>query len=104
MRFGVAAATVIRWHDQRRSTGTYAARPQGGDTRSRRIEAHAHTILSLHEARRDITLDELRRELSQAGVTVAISTLHRFFSRHGITRKKRPDTRSSRTEPTPRPW
>ena len=60
---GVAAATVIRWHDQRRSTGTYAARPKGGDTRSRRIEAHAPTILALHEARRDITLDELRREL-----------------------------------------
>ena len=62
-RFGVAAATVIRWHDQRRSTGSYAAKAQGGDTRSRRIEAHAHTILKLHEARRDITLDELRREL-----------------------------------------
>ena len=30
-RFGVAAATVIRWHDQRRSTGGYAAKPQGGE-------------------------------------------------------------------------
>jgi transposase len=80
-RFGVAAATEIRWHDQRRMTG-------GGDTRSRRIEAHAPTILALQEARRDITLDELRRELGQAGVAVAILTLHRFFARHGITRKK----------------
>lgn len=100
VRFGVAAATVIRWHDQRRSTGGYAAKAQGGDTRSRRIEAHRETVLALHEARRDITLNELRRELSQAGVTVAISTLHRFFARHGITRKKRPATRSSRTVPT----
>ncbi len=99
-RFGVAAATVIRWHDQRRRTGTYAAKPQGGDTRSRRIEAHASMILALHEARRDITLDELRREMGQAGVAVAISTLHRFFARHGITRKKRLATRSSRTAPT----
>jgi transposase len=88
-RFGVAASTVIRWHDQRRNTGGYAAKPQGGDTRSRRIEAHRDTVLALHDARRDITLDELRRELGQAGVTVAISTLHRFFARHGITRKKR---------------
>ena len=39
-RYGVAAATVIRWHDQRRSTGGYAAKAQGGDTRSQRIEAH----------------------------------------------------------------
>lgn len=65
-RVGVAAATVIRWHDQRRSTGTYAAKPQGGDTRSRRIEAYRETVLRLHEARRDITLDELRRELGHA--------------------------------------
>ncbi|MCC4234123.1 IS630 family transposase [Sphingobium soli] len=88
-RFGVADATVIRWHDQRRRTGDYAAKAQGGDTRSRRIEAHAHTILALHEARRDITLDELRRELGKAGVSVAISTLHRFFARHGITPQKK---------------
>ena len=99
-RFGVAAATVIRWHDQRRSTGSCAAKPQGGDTRSQRIEAHAHTILALHAAHRDITLDELRRELDRAGVSVAISTPHRFFARHGITRKKRPVTRSNRTAPT----
>ena len=45
-------------------------------TRSRRIEAHRETVLALHEARRDITLDELRRELGQVGVSVAISTLH----------------------------
>lgn len=83
-----------------RSTGAYAARPQGGDTRSRRIEAHRETVLALHKARRDIMLEELRRELGQAGVSVAISTLHRFFARHGITRKKRPGTRSSRTAPT----
>ena len=73
-RFGVADATVIRWHDQRRRTGDYAAKAQGGDTRSRRIEAHAHTILALHEARRDITLDELRRELGKAGVAAAAPT------------------------------
>ena len=99
-RFGVAAATVIRWHDQRRSTGGYAAKAQGGDTRSRRIEAHRDTVLALHSAHRDITLDELRRELGHSGVTVAISTLHRFFARHGITRKKRSGTRTSRTAST----
>lgn len=99
-RFGVAAATVIRWHDQRRSTGGYAAKRQGGDTRSHRIEGHRELVLALHESRRDITLDELRRELAYVGVTVAISTLHRFFARHGMTRKKRSGTRSSRTAPT----
>jgi transposase len=66
-RFGVAAATVIRWHDQRRSTGSCAAKPQGGDTRSQRIEAHAHTILALHAAHRD--LRECQEFRVRAGIT-----------------------------------
>jgi transposase len=99
-RFGVAASTAIRWHDRRRRVGTCAPKPQGGDTRSHRIEAHREMILALCEARRDITLAELRAELAAAGLTVAVSTLHRFFERHGITRKKRPATPSNRTGPT----
>jgi transposase len=99
-RFGVAPSTVIRWHDQRRRIGHFEAKPQGGDTRSRRVEAHRDAILARYEARRDITLDELRQGLAGAGVAVAVSTLHRFFARHGITRKKRPATPASRIAPT----
>lgn len=95
-RFGVAPSTAIRWHDQRRRHGHCAPKPQGGDTRSHRIETHRERIMALYEARRDVTLDELRQELAGAGLIVAISTLHRFFARHGITRKKRPAMRSSR--------
>jgi transposase len=62
-RFGVAAATVIRRHDQRRCTGGYAAKPQDEDTQLRRVEAHAYMILALDGARHDIALDELRRDL-----------------------------------------
>jgi transposase len=96
-RFGVAPSTAIRWQAQRRATGSFAPKPQGGDTRSRRIEEHHEKILALLEDRKDITLDELRVELAGIGLSVANSTLHRFFTRHGITRKKRLATRSSRT-------
>lgn len=96
-RFGVAPSTAIRWQAQRCATGSFAPKPQGGDTRSRRIEEHREKILALWEERKDITLDELRVELAGIGLVVANSTLHRFFARHGITRKKRPATRSSRT-------
>lgn len=99
-RFGVGAATAIRWHAQRRATGNFAPRPQGGDMRSRRVEAHRETIMALWEAHKDATLDELRLALAETGLVVSNSTLHRFFVRHRITRKKRPDTRSSRTGPT----
>ncbi len=98
-RFGVAPSTAIRWQARRRATGSAAPRRQGGDMRSRRIEGHHAEILALWEARKDITLDELRVQLGGKGLVVAISTLHRFFVRHRITRKKRPATRSSRTVP-----
>ena len=99
-RFGVAPSTAIRWQAQRRATGSVAPKPQGGDMRSRRVEARREVILALWEARKDITLDEFRVQLAGKGLVVAISTLHRFFVRHGITRKKRPATPSSRTVPT----
>jgi len=99
-RFGVAPSTAIRWHSQRTITGSFAPKPQGGDMRSHRIEERRDEVLTLWEAQQDITLDELRVALAGIGLSVANSTLHRFFARHGITRKKRPGTRSSRTGPT----
>lgn len=96
-RFGVAPSTVIRWEAQRRETGSFAPRPQGGDMRSQRVEARRDDILSIWEMCKDITLDELRAALMRAGLSVSRTSLHRFFLRHGITRKKRPAMRSSRT-------
>lgn len=99
-RFGVAPSTAIRWHGQRRDTGSFSPKPQGGDMRSRRIEARREDILAIWKTRKDITLDELRDALAAVGVTVSRVGLHRFFVRHGITRKKRPAMRSSKTAPT----
>ncbi len=56
VRFGVAQSTANRWYAQRRETGGFAPRPQGGDTRSRRIEERSNDILALWAARKDITL------------------------------------------------
>ena len=51
-RFGVAPSTAIRWHAMRRATGNFAAKPLGGDMRSRRVEERAQDILALWEAAR----------------------------------------------------
>ena len=99
-RFGVSISSAIRWTRLRRRTGEVRPQRQGGDKRSARIEAHGPLILSLVEARRDITLVELRAALAERGIGVAVSTLWRFFDRHQITLKKRPGTRPSRTVPT----
>ena len=99
-RFGVSISSAIRWTSLRRRTGELRPKRQGGDKRSARIEAHGLLILSLMEARRDITLLELQAALADRGIGAAVSTLWRFFDRNGITLKKRPGTRRSRTVPT----
>jgi transposase len=99
-RFGVAPSTAIRWQAQRRDTGNFAPKPQGGDMRSRRVEDRGDDILALWEARKDITLEELRLALIEIGLTVSVAGLHRFFARRGLTRKKRLAMLSSKTVPT----
>ena len=100
VRFGVRAASALRWRQLALVHGTPAAKRQGGDNRSARIEAHAGFILSTVEARDDITLVELQALLAERGTLVGLATLWRFFDRHRITRKKRLRTPPSRTDPT----
>ncbi len=100
LRFGVSAASAIRWRQLFVRNGTPAAKPQGGDRRSFRIDAHAAFILDAIEARDDITLVELQALLAERGTPVGIGTLWRFFDRHGITRKKRRPMPRSRIDPT----
>ena len=95
-RYGVAPSTAIRWDNERRVTGSFAPKPQGGDTRSRKIEANAEVIHAALEKTPDMTLSELCKHLSEHGVAASTSSLWRFFRRHGITRKKRPGTRSNK--------
>ena len=99
-RFGVAPSTAIRWQTQRRETGSFAPKLQGGDMRSRRVEERGDDILALWAARKDITLEELRAGLAELGLIVSVAGLHRFFVRRGMTRKKRLLTPLSRTGPT----
>ena len=59
-RFGVSAASAVRWRFLDRLQGDARPKPQGGDRRSARIEAHAGTILALIEADPDISLPRSR--------------------------------------------
>ena len=99
-RFGVSASSAIRWRQLALRQGRAVAKSRGGDRHSGRIEAHGDFIRNLISEQGDITLMEIKARLSEREVPVGIGTLHRFFVRHGITRKKRPATRSNRTGPT----
>jgi len=88
-RFDVAASTVVELLRQWKATGTYEARPQGGDRRSAPIEAHAAELLALVETRPDITLAEITDHLLAAlGKRFVPSVVWRFFDRRAITLKK----------------
>lgn len=88
-RYGVAPSTAIKWLDRWRRTGEVRPRPQGGDRRSQRLEAHAEEILGLVEETPDITLGELAEHLAEAhGQKAALSSIWRLLDRHGMTFKK----------------
>jgi transposase len=61
--FGVSASSAIRWQAQQRALGHVTARRQGGDRRSKRIEAHADIILGEIATTPDLTLAELQAKL-----------------------------------------
>ncbi len=88
-RFGVSASSAIRWLDRLKKQGDVAAKRQGGDRKSGRIEAEAAFLLGEVAETPDITLAELQEKLNVRGISVGIGTLWRFFDRRRITFKKR---------------
>ncbi|UPT87849.1 IS630 family transposase [Bradyrhizobium barranii subsp. apii] len=88
-RFGVSAASAIRWRARLKKVGDIVPKRQGGDRKSQRIEAHSQLILEAVTARPDITLAELRELLKRHGISTGIASLWRFFQRRKITLKKK---------------
>ena len=87
-RFGVSAASAVRWVEAMETTGTVAAKPRSGELRSHRVEAFGAVILDTIEAQKDISLIELADVLrTDHGASFATSTVWRFLDRHGLTLK-----------------
>lgn len=99
-RFGVSAASAIRWRSLSRRTGDVRPGPLGGDRRSGLIEKHADLILGRLETQPDITLAEMQAVLAEHGVVVSAAAVWRFFDRRRITLKKSRRTRTSKAGQT----
>ena len=96
-RFSVSVAWIRKLIRQRRETGSIEPRPHGGG-RAPAVDGPASA--RLRQAVRDdddATLEELARS---SGVPCCPSAVHRALVRLGITRKKSPGGRPSRTAPT----
>src|SRR4051812_15262577 len=102
-RFDVSISSATRWAQRWRAEGHARPRALGGDRRSR-LGEHRARVLQLLAQQPDLTLQEIRSALAACGITVGLSTVHRFLYAHNLTRKKRPCTRPSKTaRMSPRP-
>jgi transposase len=104
-RFGISAASAVRFVKEWRESRTTKAKRRGGDQRSRRIEEHHEAIMSAIETKPDMTLVEIAEMLkTERGASFAPSSIWRFLDRHGVTFKKsahaaeqdRPDVAAAR--------
>jgi len=83
VRFKVGISTVVHWVRRFRETGSVAAKPMGGDRRSR-LTGEREWILQRIEEAPDLTIEELRDELKGRGVIVGYGTVWRFFESEDI--------------------
>jgi transposase len=95
-RFEVSMSSAARWRRRWRAEGHARPRALGGDRRSR-LREHGPKVLQLVAQHPDLTLQEIRSALAASGITVGLSTVHRFLGAHKLTLKKRPCTRPNRT-------
>jgi transposase len=103
-RFDVSVSSTTRWVQRWRAEGHARPRAMGGERRCR-LREHSAKVLQLVARQPDLTLQEIRSALAvSCGITVGLSTVHRFLRAHNVTLKKRPCTRPSKTaRMSPRP-
>ena len=86
----LAPSAAVRWLDRWNSTGSVAAKPGPGHSRSP-LKAYERWLLDLVAKEPDLTLEEIRNRLRrEKKLTVATSSVWRFYERHEITFKKSP--------------
>lgn len=89
----LGASTAIRWIARWTMTGSVAAKPGTGHTRSP-LERHKQWLIDLVGAEPDLTLVEIRTRLArEKKLRAGTTSIWRFYERHAITFKKTPARR-----------
>lgn len=87
--FGVSVASVVRWPQRKRQTGSVAAKPMG--SRLPRLLANQRDwMLRRLEAKPDLTLRELVAELQERAIAASYGSVWRLLNDEGISFKKKP--------------
>ena len=87
--FGVSVASVVKWSQRFRATGSPEAKPMGG-RRPYALATERDWLLKRITETPDITLRALAAELAERGVAVSHYAVWHVLAREGITFKKKP--------------
>jgi transposase len=87
--FGVSVASVVKWSQRFRATGSAAAAKMGG-RRPLVLTSERDWLLARIAEKPDLTLRAVVAELSERGTPASYGAVWRFFAREGITFKKKP--------------
>jgi transposase len=97
--FGVSVASVVKWSQRFRATGSAAAKPMGGHRRPV-LAGERDWLLARIAAKPDLTLKALLAELAGRGLVVSYGALWKFLDDADLRFKKKPARR--RTGPSRR--
>jgi len=86
--FGVSESAAIKWMQRWRRHGSVAPDPVRGHRRQL-LESHCDWLLQVIETKTDLTLEEIRAQLTKRGVRVSLWTVWSFYDRHDISFKKK---------------
>ena len=104
-RFGVSVASVVKWSQRFRATGSAAAHRMGG-RRAYALAGERDWLLRRLAETPDVTLRGLLAELAERGIVVSYYAVWHFFEHEGISFKKKPARQragSARRRPPARP-
>ena len=92
-RFEVSVSSAVKWLQCWDESRSAAPKPRGGSVSP--LEKCAARVLAVIAEHPDLTLMEAVAELRRRRIRTSKSALSRFFSRHGITLKKKPASRGA---------
>ncbi len=87
--FGVSVASVVKWSQRYRATGSAAAGQMGG-WKQLLLLGEREWLLARIAEKPDLTLRGLVSELAARGRPASYGAVWRFFKHEGITFKKKP--------------
>jgi transposase len=92
--FDVSVASVVKWSQRKRRTGSAAASPMGWRNRPLRLAGERAWLLERLAAQPDLTLRAIQGELAATrGMRVSLKAIWNFFRAEQLTFKKKPARR-----------